>query len=166
MSDVIHLDTDTFLLDLARIMSATMASDSVYQTALNEVDESFERIQIAASEKAKLRVNFIQNCAIAFTQTAAQCAVELQKTKSSFELTAAEIEFNKARTKLVEAQTLTEASKKLEIERQTRSYDDQLRVKEAEALKDAVFGYASGGVTVPSNLQSTMLTAIDNITNS
>ena len=92
--------------------------------------------------------------------------LELKKeqTKSQIELAKAEIEFNKARTALVTAQTATEAQKKNAVIREIASYDDQQRIKEAEIITNAVFGYASGGVAVPSELSSKMLSLIDKIT--
>ena len=92
--------------------------------------------------------------------------LELKKeqTKSQIELAKAEIEFNKARTALVTAQTTTEAQKKNAVIREIASYDDQQRIKEAEIITNAVFGYASGGVAVPSELSSKMLSLIDKIT--
>ena len=92
--------------------------------------------------------------------------LELKKeqTKSQIELAKAEIEFNKARTALVTAQTATETQKKNAVIREIASYDDQQRIKEAEIITNAVFGYASGGVAVPSELSSKMLNLIDKIT--
>ena len=92
--------------------------------------------------------------------------LELKKeqTKSQIELAKAEIEFNKARTALVTAQTTTETQKKNAVIREIASYDDQQRIKEAEIITNAVFGYASGGVAVPGELSSKMLDLIDKIT--
>ena len=89
---------------------------------------------------------------------------QIEQTKSQIELAKAEIEFNKARTALVTAQTATEAQKKNAVIREIASYDDQQRIKEAEIITNAVFGYASGGVAVPSELSSKMLNLIDKIT--
>ena len=89
---------------------------------------------------------------------------QIEQTKSQIELSKAEIEFNKARTALVTAQTATEAQKKNAVIREIASYDDQQRIKEAEIITNAVFGYASGGVAVPSELSSKMLNLIDKIT--
>ena len=92
--------------------------------------------------------------------------LELKKeqTNSQKLLSNAEIEFNRARTALVTAQTATEAQKKNAVIREIASYDDQQRIKEAEIITNAVFGYASGGVAVPSELSSKMLNLIDKIT--
>ncbi|MCR8679457.1 hypothetical protein CSUIS19072_06160, partial [Campylobacter sp. RM19072] len=79
-------------------------------------------------------------------------------------LSNAEIEFNKARTELVKAQTSTEKQKNAAVIREIASYDDQLRTKEAEIITNAVFGYASGGVAVPQDLSERMITTIDKIT--
>ena len=89
---------------------------------------------------------------------------QIEQTKSQIELAKAEIEFNRARTALVTAQTATEAQKKNAVIREIASYDDQQRIKEAEIITNAVFGYASGGVAVPSELSSKMLNLIDKIT--
>ena len=93
-----------------------------------------------------------------------ELALKQQQTNSQIELAKAEIEFNKARTALVTAQTATEAQKKNAVIREIASYDDQQRIKEAEIITNAVFGYASGGVAVPGELSSKMLDLIDKIT--
>ena len=93
-----------------------------------------------------------------------ELALKQQQTNSQIELSKAEIEFNRARTALVTAQTATEAQKKNAVIREIASYDDQQRIKEAEIITNAVFGYASGGVAVPSELSSKMLNLIDKIT--
>lgn len=93
-----------------------------------------------------------------------ELALKQQQTNSQIELSKAEIEFNKARTALVTAQTATEAQKKNAVIREIASYDDQQRIKEAEIITNAVFGYASGGVAVPGELSSKMLSLIDKIT--
>ncbi|RAZ49108.1 hypothetical protein [Campylobacter hyointestinalis] len=93
-----------------------------------------------------------------------ELALKQQQTNAQKLLSDAEIEFNRARTALVTAQTATEAQKKNAVIREIASYDDQKRIKEAEIITNAVFGYASGGVQVPSDLQSRMLNTIDRIT--
>ncbi|WP_096030348.1 hypothetical protein [Campylobacter lanienae] len=71
----------------------------------------------------------------------AELELKSNQTKSQIELAKAEIEFNKARTALVTAQTATEAQKKNAVIREIASYDDQQRIKEAEIITNAVFGY-------------------------
>ncbi|CUU71610.1 hypothetical protein [Campylobacter hyointestinalis] len=93
-----------------------------------------------------------------------ELALKKEQTNSQKLLSNAEIEFNKARTELVKAQTSTENQKNAAVIREIKSYDDQLRTKEAEIITNAVFGYASGGVSVPSDLMTKMLNAIDKIT--
>ncbi|WP_096026500.1 hypothetical protein [Campylobacter lanienae] len=70
-----------------------------------------------------------------------ELALKQQQTNSQIELAKAEIEFNKARTALVTAQTATETQKKNAVIREIASYDDQQRIKEAEIITNAVFGY-------------------------
>ncbi|WP_096016874.1 hypothetical protein [Campylobacter lanienae] len=70
-----------------------------------------------------------------------ELALKQQQTNSQIELSKAEIEFNRARTALVTAQTATEAQKKNAVIREIASYDDQQRIKEAEIITNAVFGY-------------------------
>ncbi|CUU70580.1 Uncharacterised protein [Campylobacter hyointestinalis subsp. hyointestinalis] len=102
--------------------------------------------------------------AINLTARALDTALNMQQVRSQIDLSNAEIDFNKARTKLVDAQTETEKEKKNAVIREVTSYDDQLNIKEAEIITNAVFGYASGGVSVPSDLMTKMLNAIDKIT--
>ncbi|WP_096025010.1 hypothetical protein [Campylobacter lanienae] len=70
-----------------------------------------------------------------------ELALKQQQTNSQIELAKAEIEFNKARTALVTAQTATETQKKNAVIREIASYDDQQRIKEAEIITNAVFGF-------------------------
>lgn len=58
----------------------------------------------------------------------------------------------------------TKANQALLITRQKTAYDDNLRVEEAKALKDVVFGYAVGGTLPPNDLQTSMLNAVNAVT--
>ncbi|WP_180380387.1 hypothetical protein [Campylobacter devanensis] len=44
------------------------------------------------------------------------------------------------------------------------SFDDNLRIKEAENLANVVSMYAAGGMAIPGELQTSMLDAVNRIT--
>ena len=130
------------------------------QQTKNQLELSNQELELK-KEQTKSQLELAkQELALKQQQTNSQ----IEQTKSQIELAKAEIEFNKARTALVTAQTATEAQKKNAVIREIASYDDQQRIKEAEIITNAVFGYASGGVAVPSELSSKMLNLIDKIT--
>lgn len=130
------------------------------QQTKNELELSNQELELK-KEQTKSQIELAkQELALKQQQTNSQ----IEQTKSQIELSKAEIEFNRARTALVTAQTATEAQKKNAVIREIASYDDQQRIKEAEIITNAVFGYASGGVAVPSELSSKMLSLIDKIT--
>ena len=130
------------------------------QQTKNELELSNQELELK-KEQTKSQIELAkQELALKQQQTNSQ----IEQTKSQIELAKAEIEFNRARTALVTAQTATEAQKKNAVIREIASYDDQQRIKEAEIITNAVFGYASGGVAVPSELSSKMLSLIDKIT--
>ena len=130
------------------------------QQTKNQLELSNQELELK-KEQTKSQIELAkQELALKQQQTNSQ----IEQTKSQIELSKAEIEFNKARTALVTAQTATEAQKKNAVIREIASYDDQQRIKEAEIITNAVFGYASGGVAVPSELSSKMLNLIDKST--
>ena len=130
------------------------------QQTKNQLELSNQELELK-KEQTKSQIELAkQELALKQQQTNSQ----IEQTKSQIELSKAEIEFNRARTALVTAQTATEAQKKNAVIREIASYDDQQRIKEAEIITNAVFGYASGGVAVPSELSSKMLSLIDKIT--
>ena len=130
------------------------------QQTKNQLELSNQELELK-KEQTKSQIELAkQELALKQQQTNSQ----IEQTKSQIELSKAEIEFNKARTALVTAQTATEAQKKNAVIREIASYDDQQRIKEAEIITNAVFGYASGGVAVPSELSRKMLNLIDKIT--
>ena len=130
------------------------------QQTKNQLELSNQELELK-KEQTKSQIELAkQELALKQQQTNSQ----REQTKSQIELSKAEIEFNRARTALVTAQTATEAQKKNAVIREIASYDDQQRIKEAEIITNAVFGYASGGVAVPSELSSKMLNLIDKIT--
>lgn len=130
------------------------------QQTKNQLELSNQELELK-KEQTKSQIELAkQELALKQQQTNSQ----IEQTKSQIELSKAEIEFNRARTALVTAQTATEAQKKNAVIREIASYDDQQRIKEAEIITNAVFGYASGGVAVPSELSSKMLNLIDKIT--
>ncbi|PPB65062.1 hypothetical protein CDQ75_09335, partial [Campylobacter hyointestinalis subsp. hyointestinalis] len=155
---------------------------SIFAKTLKYLEDSFNDKTLAPKDKISIQANLMSAMAINLTAKALETALSWQQTNSQLDLSKqelalkkeqtnsqkllsnAEIEFNKARTELVKAQTSTENQKNAAVIREIKSYDDQLRTKEAEIITNAVFGYASGGVSVPSDLMTKMLNAIDKIT--
>lgn len=89
---------------------------------------------------------------------------ELELAEKRLLLAEKEAEFNAKRAELIEKQAQSEIARKAAIERETKSFDDRLRIQEATLLKDSVFGYAVGGLTPPADMQTKMYNAIDAIT--
>ncbi|OCR99049.1 hypothetical protein A9K75_08740 [Campylobacter fetus subsp. testudinum] len=162
------ININDYSSDFLNILNKMTDVSSVLEQTKQYLDKEFGKYNLGEKERLTIMAKLLSDLTIAFTTNASSVALELQRLKlqekTSAELSDAEIEFNKARTKLVTAQELTEKEKKNAVIREVKSYDDNLRVKEAECLKDAVFGYAAGGVLVPESLQSTMLSAIDKVT--
>lgn len=88
---------------------------------------------------------------------------ELELAAKRLILAEKEAEFNTQRAKLIQAQALSEEARKRAIEREIKSYDDRLRMQKSSDMKDLVFGYASGGVAVPANMQTKAIDLINQI---
>ncbi|ARR04541.1 hypothetical protein CVIC12175_1441 [Campylobacter vicugnae] len=160
----LDLDTSKLVGDYKQIEATIISENSIFDKAIKYLESSFNDKSLAPKDKITIQSNLMSSMAVNLTAKALEIALNLQQTKSQLELSKAEIEFNKARTALVTAQTATEAQKKNAVIREIASYDDQQRIKEAEIITNAVFGYASGGVAVPSELSSKMIDLIDKIT--
>lgn len=178
----LDLDTSKLVDDYKQIEATIISSGSIFDKTIKYLESSFNDKSLAPKDKITIQANLMSSMAVNLTAKALEIALSLQQTKnqlelsnqelelkkeqtkSQIELAKAEIEFNRARTALVTAQTATEAQKKNAVIREIASYDDQQRIKEAEIITNAVFGYASGGVAVPSELSSKMLSLIDKIT--
>ena len=107
------------------------------QQTKNELELSNQELELK-KEQTKSQIELAkQELALKQQQTNSQ----IEQTKSQIELAKAEIEFNRARTAHVTAQTATEAQKKNAVIREIASYDDQQRIKEAEIITNAVFGF-------------------------
>lgn len=89
---------------------------------------------------------------------------ELQLAEKRLLLAEKEAEFNAKRAELIEKQAASEIARKAAIERETRSFDDRLRIQEATLLKDSVFGYTAGGLTPPADMITKMYNSIDAVT--
>ncbi|MDY6056456.1 MAG: hypothetical protein SPI60_01465 [Campylobacter lanienae] len=178
----LDLDTSKLVDDYKQIEAVIISENSIFDKTIKYLESSFNDKSLAPKDKITIQANLMSSMAVNLTSKALEIALSLQQTKnqlelsnqelelkkeqtkSQIELSKAEIEFNRARTALVTAQTATEAQKKNAVIREIASYDDQQRIKEAEIITNAVFGYASGGVAVPSELSSKMLSLIDKIT--
>ncbi|WP_086240376.1 hypothetical protein [Campylobacter devanensis] len=147
-------------LSKAELELKSNQTKSQIELANSQIEQTKNQIELSKQELALKQQQTNSQIELANKE------LELKKeqTKSQIELAKAEIEFNKARTALVTAQTTTETQKKNAVIREIASYDDQQRIKEAEIITNAVFGYASGGVAVPGELSSKMLDLIDKIT--
>ena len=89
---------------------------------------------------------------------------ELQLAEKRLLLAEKEAEFNAKRAELIEKQAQSEIARKAAIERETKSFDDRLRIQEATLLKDSVFGYTAGGLTPPADMITKMYNSIDAVT--
>jgi len=69
-----------------------------------------------------------------------------------------------AQVNMITAQTATEGSRKLLVDRQTTGFDDNLRVEEAKNLSNVTGMFGAGGTALPTGLETKMLDAIDAIT--
>ncbi|PPB58774.1 hypothetical protein CDQ71_00310 [Campylobacter hyointestinalis subsp. hyointestinalis] len=162
--EVLNLDTTKLIEDYKKIENAIVDDSSIFAKTLKYLEDSFNDKTLAPKDKISIQANLMSAMTINLTARALDTALNMQQVRSQIDLSNAEIDFNKARTKLVDAQTETEKEKKNAVIREVTSYDDQLNIKEAEIITNAVFGYASGGVSVPSDLMTKMLNAIDKIT--
>lgn len=69
-----------------------------------------------------------------------------------------------AQVNMIEAQTVTEGSRKLLVDRQITGFDDNLRVEEAKQLANVTGMFGAGGTALPTNLETKMFDAVDAIT--
>ncbi|MDA3069350.1 hypothetical protein OFN70_07405 [Campylobacter sp. CN_NE3] len=167
----------------AEVLERTMAEYSPYQKAVDLLDDFFVKFKIPEN----LKCQTISGILTAMCQTATTSSqatsiqlllesdkldLETEKLEKEIQLLTAQIglaqaeqDLTRERIKLVKAQTEAELAKKPLIEREMAVYDDNLRVKEAEILKDLASGYLIGGVEVPSGLHQAVMNKIDLISN-
>ncbi|TWO29236.1 hypothetical protein [Campylobacter lanienae] len=137
----LDLDTSKLVGDYKQIEATIISENSIFDKTIKYLESSFNDKSLAPKDKITIQSNLMSSMAVNLTAKALEIALSLQQTKNQLELSKAEIEFNKARTALVTAQTATEAQKKNAVIREIASYDDQQRIKEAEIIINAVFGY-------------------------
>ena len=137
----LDLDTSKLVNDYKQIEATIISENSIFDKTIKYLESSFNDKSLAPKDKITIQSNLMSSMAVNLTAKALEIALSLQQTKNQLELSKAEIEFNKARTALVTAQTATEAQKKNAVIREIASYDDQQRIKEAEIITNAVFGY-------------------------
>ncbi|MCI7363909.1 MAG: hypothetical protein MSH23_02615 [Campylobacter lanienae] len=113
-------------LSKAELELKSNQTKSQIELANSQIEQTKNQIELSKQE-------------LALKQQQTNSQIEL--ANSQIELSKAEIEFNRARTALVTAQTATETQKKNAVIREIASYDDQQRIKEAEIITNAVFGY-------------------------
>jgi predicted DNA-binding protein (UPF0278 family) len=154
-------DFPTFL---DTIYKAAMSDNSIYKTNQKYLEEKFAEYKIDSKSATELLAKTNSEMTISITAVCINAVVELIKTKIQSNLAQGEQEFNAARTALVQAQTATEAKKAGLVDREKASFDDNLRIKEAENLANVVSMYAAGGMAIPGELQTSMLNAVNKIT--
>lgn len=173
--NIVTLDVNKFINDMRSVQIAMVDETSIYENAIKYINENFSDNKIKENERLQIITQMLAQMTISLTATAAQSALQMQQlafnadlqraqVESQIKLADAEVEFNKARTELVKAQTITEGEKALSVKREIENMDDNLRIKEAEFLTNATFGYASGGVNVPDRLMTEMLNKINRVT--
>lgn len=164
VNEIIKLDCETMLKDYKSIEEKMTDATSIYQKTIDDLDREFEEYKISDKDRLQLKINFRVNLTLTFSAKAVETALQLQQVRSQVSLSEAEIAFNQARTELVQAQTDTEREKKNLVTREIQAHDDNLRVQEATQLSNMVFGYASGGVNIPTDLSAKAFNAVDRIT--
>lgn len=155
----LDLDTSKLVGDYKQIEATIISENSIFDKTIKYLESSFNDKSLAPKDKITIQSNLMSSMAVNLTAKALEIALSLQQTKNQLELangelelkkeqtknqielSKAEIEFNKARTALVTAQTATETQKKNAVIREIASYDDQQRIKEAEIITNAVFGF-------------------------
>lgn len=165
------------------LLVASLGENTPYQATLNFLEQKLKGL-ISEEQRVQVLTNVLSTITTQFTIQAMESSrslsledllfdkkmelmeKEIEKAIAQIELANGEIAFNKARTELVNAQTESEGEKKKNIVREREAMNDQLRIKEAEFLKDAVFGFGAGGLQTPQGLLESMLRAIEKITQS
>ena len=146
------------------IFDSVMSDNSIYKANQRYLEEKFAEYKIDSKTATELLAKTNSEMTISITAVCVNATVELLKTQIQAGLAQGEKEFNAARTELVKAQTATEAKKAGLVDREKASFDDNLRIKEAENLANVVGMYAAGGMAIPGQLQTNMLDAVNRIT--
>lgn len=146
------------------IFGSVMSDRSIYKANQKYLEEKFAEYKIDSKTATELLAKTNSEMTISITAVCVNATVELLKTQIQARLAQGEKEFNAARTALVQAQTATEAKKAGLVDREKASFDDNLRIKEAENLANVVSMYAAGGMAIPGELQTSMLDAVNRIT--
>ena len=146
------------------IFGSVMSDKSIYKANQKYLEEKFAEYKIDSKTATELLAKTNSEMTISITAVCVNATVELLKTQIQARLAQGEKEFNAARTALVQAQTATEAKKAGLVDREKASFDDNLRIKEAENLANVVSMYAAGGMAIPGELQTSMLDAVNRIT--
>lgn len=146
------------------IFGSVMSDRSIYKANQKYLEEKFAEYKIDSKTATELLAKTNSEMTISITAVCVNATVELLKTQIQARLAQGEKEFNAARTALVQAQTVTEAKKAGLVDREKASFDDNLRIKEAENLANVVSMYAAGGMAIPGELQTSMLDAVNRIT--
>ena len=146
------------------IFGLVMSDRSIYKANQKYLEEKFAEYKIDSKTATELLAKTNSEMTISITAVCVNATVELLKTQIQAGLAQGEKEFNAARTALVQAQTATEAKKAGLVDREKASFDDNLRIKEAENLANVVSMYAAGGMAIPGELQTSMLDAVNRIT--
>ena len=146
------------------IFGSVMSDRSIYKANQKYLEEKFAEYKIDSKTATELLAKTNSEMTISITAVCVNATVELLKTQIQAGLAQGEKEFNAARTALVQAQTATEAKKAGLVDREKASFDDNLRIKEAENLANVVSMYAAGGMAIPGELQTSMLDAVNRIT--
>ena len=146
------------------IFGSVMSDKSIYKANQKYLEEKFAEYKIDSKTATELLAKTNSEMTISITAVCVNATVELLKTQIQAGLAQGEKEFNAARTALVQAQTATEAKKAGLVDREKASFDDNLRIKEAENLANVVSMYAAGGMATPGELQTSMLDAVNRIT--
>ena len=138
--------------------SAVSSSQSISLELLLRSDE----MELKADELA-LRMQELEAQILKINAEKDKIQAEIALLGVQKDLAEAEKELTRARIDLVGAQKEAELAKKPLIEREILVYNDNLRIKEAEVIKDLLSAYCVGGLEVPTGLHQAVMNKIDTI---
>lgn len=110
------------------------------------LDKYFNKFSITEPQKAQVLSNAIITLIQISVQTVVDAPIKEEQKLVIFE------------------QRINEVKKQELTMRQTIFYDDQLKMEEAKGLAQITMGFAMSGTTLPTNLLSTTLSVLDELT--
>ena len=131
-----------FMSVFPEVLKLSMAKDSPFEKLVTMLNEMFDKYQITDAEKAKTISQCLSSLCSQLTTSSQQASLQLIKDAFANE---------------------TEKFKPELLKRQKDEFDDKLRIKMAEFLKDMYSMTASGGLVVPERLSTEVFQKIERI---